>query len=78
MWFLALTAQALPRMTGLYIVCKYQLSLKLYYLSHAHSPLDQLSEAARGPMQDLANELRQSCHLSIIYDRRLMVVRIGQ
>ncbi|MFG0254949.1 MAG: IclR family transcriptional regulator C-terminal domain-containing protein, partial [Rhodopirellula sp. JB053] len=27
-----------------------------------------------GPMQDLANELKQSCHISIVYDRRLMVV----
>jgi DNA-binding IclR family transcriptional regulator len=53
---------------------KYQLSLKLYYLSHSHSPLDQLTQAARGPMQDLADQLRQSCHISIIYDRRLMVV----
>ena len=53
---------------------KYQLSLKLYYLSHSHSPLDQLTQAARVPMQDLADELRQSCHISVIYDRRLMVV----
>ena len=43
---------------------KYQLSLKLYYLSHSHSPLDQLTQAARVPMQDLANELRQSCHIN--------------
>jgi DNA-binding IclR family transcriptional regulator len=53
---------------------KYQLTLKLFELAHRHSPLDHLLHAAQLPMQELARELKESCHLSILYDNRLMVL----
>lgn len=53
---------------------KYRLSLKLFYLSHRHSPVDELKKAAQLPMEDLANKVRQSCHLSILYQNQVMVV----
>lgn len=54
---------------------KYRLSLKLFYLSHRHSPIDELKKAAQHPMEDLANKVRQSCHLSIMYSNQVMVVQ---
>lgn len=53
---------------------KYSLSLKLYHLSHRHSPIDGLKKLARPYMEELANITRQSCHLSILYYGQLMVV----
>lgn len=53
---------------------KYRLSLKLFYLSHRHSPIDELIKAARSPLEELANSIRESCHLSILYLNQVMVV----
>ncbi len=53
---------------------KYRLSLRLYSLSHRHSPIDELRKSARYLMDDLAETTRQSCHLSIIHKGRLAVV----
>jgi DNA-binding IclR family transcriptional regulator len=53
---------------------KYRLSLKLYHLSHRHSPVDELCKAAQFPIEELAASVRQSCHLSILYLDQLMVV----
>lgn len=53
---------------------KYRLSLKLFYLSHRHSPMDELRKAAQFPLEDLANSIRQSCHLSILYMNQVMVI----
>jgi len=53
---------------------KYRLSLKLFYLSHRHSPVDELRKAAQYPLEDLAHKVRQSCHLSILYMDQLMVI----
>jgi DNA-binding IclR family transcriptional regulator len=53
---------------------KYQLTLKLFELAHRHSPLEHLLQAAEVPMQALARHLKESCHLSILYNRRLMVL----
>jgi DNA-binding IclR family transcriptional regulator len=53
---------------------KYMLSLKLYNLSHRHSPVDDIRRASQYPMQELANKLKQSCHLSVLYHDQLMVV----
>lgn len=53
---------------------KYQLTLKLFQLAHRHSPLDHLLQAAEVPMQDLARQIRESCHLSILYNKRLLVL----
>lgn len=53
---------------------KYRLSLKLFYLSHRHSPIDELRKAAQFPLEELANTIRQSCHLSILYMNQVMVI----
>lgn len=53
---------------------KYRLSLKLYHLSHRHSPVDELRRAAQHPMDELAAAIRQSCHLGVLYLGQLMVI----
>lgn len=53
---------------------KYRLSLKLFHLSHRHSPVDELRKAAQYPLEELANTIMQSCHLSILYMNQVMVI----
>ena len=53
---------------------KYLLTLKLFELAHGHEPLGHLLQAAMIPMQDLARELQESCHLSVIERNRLLVL----
>lgn len=53
---------------------KYRLSLKLYALAHTHSPIEQLTNAARLPLQELAESVGQACHLSVPFNGKLMVV----
>lgn len=53
---------------------KYRLSLKLYYLSHHHSIVDELRRAALNAMESLAHSIKEACHLSIIYRNKLMVI----
>lgn len=53
---------------------KYRLSLKLFYLSHRHSPVDELRKAAQRPLEELAGTVMQSCHLSILYMNQVMVI----
>ena len=52
----------------------YFLSLKLYELSHMHSPVDQMIKAASVPMRMLALSMRESCHLSVLYNGDLLVL----
>jgi DNA-binding IclR family transcriptional regulator len=52
----------------------YSLTLKLYELAHTHSPVDNLLKAAARPMEELAQSLRESCHLSVIRGGRLVVL----
>lgn len=52
----------------------YELTLKLYQLAHTHSPVDHLLKAAYFPMRDLANTLRESCHLCILTNDQLLVI----
>lgn len=53
---------------------KYRLSLKLYHLSHRHSPVDEVRRAAQHPMDELASTIHQSCHLGVLYLEQLMVI----
>lgn len=52
----------------------YRLTLKLYELAHTHSPVEQLLHFAELPMQQLAQTLRESCHLSILQYGKLIVL----
>ncbi|SDZ92525.1 DNA-binding transcriptional regulator, IclR family [Arachidicoccus rhizosphaerae] len=53
---------------------KYKQSLKLYNLSHRHSPIDEIRRASHYPMDDLADSIKQSCHLGVLYQDKLIVV----
>jgi DNA-binding IclR family transcriptional regulator len=53
---------------------KYRPSLKMYNLSHRHSPIDELRKVAHLPMDDLSEKIRQSCHLSVLYHDQLIVI----
>ncbi|MFL5802861.1 MAG: IclR family transcriptional regulator, partial [Roseiflexaceae bacterium] len=52
----------------------YGLTLRLYELSHMHSPFEELVRAAARPMRELADELRESPHLSVVHHGRLLVL----
>lgn len=53
---------------------KYGLSLKLFALAHGHSVADKLLAAAREPMRELTERVRESCHLGLLERGRLLVV----
>jgi DNA-binding IclR family transcriptional regulator len=53
---------------------KYGLSLKLFTLAHSHSFIEELRQAAKLPMLELAEKIGQSCHLSVPYDDSLLVI----
>lgn len=56
-------------MTGL-----YQLSLKLFNLSHSHSPLEKLISVAKPLMRKLSAVTNQASHLTVFYENQLMIV----
>ncbi|MCW5625700.1 MAG: IclR family transcriptional regulator [Burkholderiales bacterium] len=53
---------------------RYGLTLRLFELAHRHPPVDRLLDAAVPHMQALAREIRQSNHLSVHHDARLVVL----
>ncbi|MBK1880233.1 IclR family transcriptional regulator [Pelagicoccus mobilis] len=53
---------------------KYRLSLKLYHLSHTHSPIESLRGSAIEAMKELSDKVGHAAHLSILDDNALMVV----
>ena len=53
---------------------KYRLSLKMYNLSHRHTPFDELKRVAHYPMQSLSEITRQSCHMSIMDKDQLLII----
>lgn len=53
---------------------RYSISLKLYHLSHRHSPIDGLLKVAKSFMEDLSNQTKQSCHMGIMYNNQLMII----
>lgn len=57
------------RQSGLYV-----LSTKMLDLAHRHPPLRGLVELAIGPMRELADEVRQSCNLSVLDAERVRVI----
>lgn len=50
----------------------YGLTLRMYELGHAHSPHERLLRAAERPMRALTQEVRESCHLSVIHRGRVL------
>ena len=52
----------------------YALTLRLFEVAHRHPPVDRLLDAALPHMQALARSVRQSNHLSVHHDQRLVVL----
>ena len=52
---------------------KYRLSLKLYTLSHAHNPVEQMRRAAHLPMMALAEKHGLACYMSVPHEGKLMI-----
>lgn len=53
---------------------KFRLTLRLYELSHRQNSTTLLRKAARLPMEMLAEEVGQACHLSVIHGTNLLVL----
>src|SRR5919205_3273365 len=52
----------------------YSLTLRLFELSHAHSPYQALTHAATRPMRELSDTVRESCHLGVLVHGALLVL----
>ena len=52
----------------------YSLTLRLFTLSHTHTPLEGLLRAAGPPMRDLATTIGESCHLGVLHGGDLLVI----
>jgi len=56
------------------ISSKYSLTLKLYYLSHRHSFVEKLRSASLQAMKDTSAEIKEPCHLCVMYNNQVMVI----
>jgi DNA-binding IclR family transcriptional regulator len=52
----------------------YRITLRMFELAHQHPPLNQLLAVALPAMQELADATRQSCHLVVHFDQRILVI----
>lgn len=52
----------------------YQLTTRLFALSHQHPPTRTLLEAALPAMRRLAEQVRQSCHLAVRHELEVMTI----
>lgn len=52
----------------------YALTLRLFELSRTHSPFEELLKTAQPFMRRLTDELRESCHLSVLHRDRVLVL----
>lgn len=52
----------------------YSLTLRLFELSHTHSPYRALLRAAARPMQSLTETVLESCHMSVLQRGRLLII----
>ena len=53
---------------------RYELTLKLFELSHRHPPMRRLISEALPLMTTITRKLDQSCHLAVYHDGRILVV----
>lgn len=56
----------------------YLLTLRLFELAHRHPPVDRLLDVAVPHLSALARRVRQSAHLSVHHDGRLVVLARGE
>jgi len=52
----------------------YALTLKLFQLARIHSPYETLIAAARPLMRALADDVRESCHLTVLQGNQVLVL----
>lgn len=52
----------------------YMLTLKLFELSHRHSPMDHLLSVSEKPMENCAKILSESCHISVLRHNQIQVI----
>ena len=52
----------------------YRLSLRLFELAHANSPVQELIRSSHEPMRKLVEKIGESCHLSVLSDLDLVVL----
>jgi DNA-binding IclR family transcriptional regulator len=52
----------------------YSLTLKLFQLARIHSPYEALVAAARPFMRALADDVRESCHLTVLQSDQVLVL----
>jgi DNA-binding IclR family transcriptional regulator len=52
----------------------YSLTLKLFQLARIHSPYERLVATARPLMRALADEVRESCHLTVLQSDAVLVL----
>ena len=52
----------------------FELTLKLYSLSHQISPLERMRRIAIPIMRRLASKTNQACHITVFYENDLMIV----
>jgi DNA-binding IclR family transcriptional regulator len=52
----------------------FSLTLRLFELSHTHSPYQQLVAVATKPMRDLTAAIRESCHLGVLHHGELLLL----
>ncbi|MGC2398383.1 MAG: IclR family transcriptional regulator [Acidobacteriaceae bacterium] len=53
---------------------RYRLSLKLFELAHTHSPIEHITTISGKPMRELTESVRESVHLSVLSNRRIVVL----
>jgi DNA-binding IclR family transcriptional regulator len=53
---------------------RYGLSLRLFQLANRYPPLERLRLVARQPLQELADQINESCHLCVLDGNYLSVV----
>lgn len=53
---------------------KYSLTMRLFQLAHHHSPVDSLIKVSEIHLTNLANNINQSVHLSVLHQGQLMII----
>lgn len=53
---------------------RYELTLKMFELSHRHPPINRLVEKAVPVMRSLSQVIEQSCHLTVFKNNQLLIV----
>jgi DNA-binding IclR family transcriptional regulator len=53
---------------------RYELTVRFYALAHARNPIEALVAAAKAPMESLAAEVGESCHLGALRGPELLIL----